>query len=74
MYSVYLTESKFVSKQLIPLTTTYLYEAEFGAMAVLKSKHQNRLDVEHTSPDIFQTHLVYVVMPKPSHTKISNTY
>ena len=41
IYPVYPTMSKFVVKQLIPFATTYLCEAGFSAMSVLKSKHRN---------------------------------
>ena len=46
MYKMYLTVSKFVIKKLIPFVTTWLCEAGFSAMCLLKTKHRNRLDVE----------------------------
>ena len=46
MCTVYPALSKFVIKQLIPFATTYLCEAGFSAMSVLKTKKRNRLDVE----------------------------
>ena len=46
MCRVYTALSKFVIKQLIPFATTYLCEAGFSAMSVLKTKKRNRLDVE----------------------------
>ena len=46
MCPVYPTMSKFVIKQLIPFATTYLCEAGFSAMSVLKTKHRNWLNVE----------------------------
>ena len=46
MYKMGPTVSKFVIKQLTPFTTTWLCEAGFSAMCVLKTKHRNRLDVE----------------------------
>ena len=46
MCTVYPALSKFVIKQLIPFATTYLCEADFSAMSVLKTKKRNRLDVE----------------------------
>ena len=45
--TVYPALSKFVIKQLIPFATTYLCEAGFSAMSVLKTKKRNRFDVEH---------------------------
>ena len=47
IYPVYPTMAKYVIKQLIPFATTYLCEAGFSAMSVRKSKHRNRLNVEH---------------------------
>ena len=47
IYSDYPTMTKYVIKQLIPFATTYLCKAGFSAMSVLKSKHKNRLNVEH---------------------------
>ena len=46
MYEVYPTVSKFIIKKLIPFATTWLCEAGFSAMCVLKTKHRNRLEVE----------------------------
>ena len=46
MHKIYLTVSKFVITKLIPFATTWLCEAGFSAMCVLKTKHQNQLDVE----------------------------
>ena len=43
---MYPTVSKFVIKRLIQLATAWLGEAGFSAMFVLKTKHQNRLEVE----------------------------
>ena len=45
VYKMYLTVSKFVLKKLILFATTWLCEAGFSAMCVLKIKHQNRLKV-----------------------------
>ena len=39
--------SEYVIQQLIPFATTWLCEAAFSAMSVLKTKYRNRLDVEH---------------------------
>ena len=46
MQEVYPTVSKFVLQKLIPFATTWLCEAGFSAMSVLKTKHRNRLEVE----------------------------
>ena len=43
---VYPTVSKFVIKKLIPFATTWLCKTAFSALCLLKTKHQNRLDVE----------------------------
>ena len=40
------TVSKFVIKKLILFATTWLREAGFSTMCVLKTKHQNLLEVE----------------------------
>ncbi|XP_076805578.1 SCAN domain-containing protein 3-like [Clavelina lepadiformis] len=47
MYKVYPTVSKFVIQNLIPFPTTWLCETGFSAKCVLKTKHRNRLEVEH---------------------------
>ena len=47
MHSTYPTLSEYVVQQLIPFATTWLCKAGFSAMSVLKTKHCNRLDVEH---------------------------
>ena len=47
MHSTYPTLSEYVVQQLIPFATTWLCEARFSAMSVLKTKHRNRLEVEH---------------------------
>ena len=47
IHSTFSTVSVYVIQQLIPFATTWLCEAAFSAMSVLKTKHQNRLDVEH---------------------------
>ena len=47
MRSTYPIVSAFVIKQLIPFATSWLCEAAFSAMSVLKTKHRNRLDIEH---------------------------
>ena len=47
MHSTYPILSEYVAQQLIPFATTWLCEAQFSAMSVLKTKHRNRLDVEH---------------------------
>ena len=47
MRSTYPIVSAFVIKQLIPFATTCLCEAAFSAMSVQKTKHRNRLDIEH---------------------------
>ena len=49
MQSTYPLVSAFVIKQLIPFATTgtWLCEAGFSAMSVLKTKHKNQLDIEH---------------------------
>ena len=46
MYKMYPTVSKFVPKKLIAFATTWLCEAGFSAVCVLKAKHRNRLEVE----------------------------
>ena len=46
MCTVYSALSQFVIKQLIPFAKTYLCEAGFSAMSVLKTNKKNRLDVE----------------------------
>ena len=47
IHSIYPTVSVYVIQQLIPFATTWLCEAAFSAMSVLKTKHRNQLDVEH---------------------------
>ena len=47
IHLIYPTVSEYVIQQLIALATTWLCEAAFSAMSVLKTKHRNRLDVEH---------------------------
>ena len=47
IHLIYPTVSEYVIQQLIPFATTWLCEAAFSAMSVLKTKHRNRLDVEH---------------------------
>ena len=46
IYKTYPTVSRFVIKKLIPFATTWLCEAGFSAMCILKTKHRNRLEVE----------------------------
>ena len=46
MYKMYPTVSKFVVKKLISFATTWLGEAGFSAICVLKTKHRNRLEIE----------------------------
>ena len=47
IHSIYPTVYVYVIQQLIPFVTTWLCEAALSAMSVLKTKHRNRLDVEH---------------------------
>ena len=46
MNPVYPTVLKFVIRKLIPFATTWICKIAFSALCVLKTKHQNRLDVE----------------------------
>ena len=46
MNPVYPTVSKFVITKLIPFAMTWLCKTAFSALYVLKTKHQNRLDIE----------------------------
>ena len=47
MRSTYSTLSEYLVQLLISFATTWLCEAKFSSMSVLKTKHRNRLDVEH---------------------------
>ena len=46
MHSTYPTVLEYAVQQLITFVITWLCKAGFSAMSVLKTKHQNRLDVK----------------------------
>ena len=45
-YNMYPTVSMFVVKKVFPFETTWLCEAGFSAMCILKTNHRSRLEVE----------------------------